>query len=98
MTVREAFSADYGPVSVVATCHVGFWWGPDHNSPFTLGPTIRDPGEAEGWPECWDDITERWSASMALEFPLGPDISDRPASSFLGFFGEAYDQIVEASL
>lgn len=82
MTVREAFEAAYAPIPEGATCHVGY-------SP--AGPILNSEGfPDDGFPYEWDG--NAWSLLVQGEW--GPDISDRPASAFLGFFGERYDEVV----
>lgn len=94
MTVREAFSLAFGPVPDGATCHVGYWEGQgagpvDHQVP---SATIANcpPGTRVGDGGAW--------LSRGKDFGgIGPDISDRQAEAFLGFFGEAYDRVVNGS-
>jgi len=91
MTVREAFSKAFGPVPDGATCHVGHWAGPTMDS-WRMEPTTHVSG---GWP---NPLNRSWDNGHAYEFPIGPDISDRPASSFLGFFGAEYDAVVNSEV
>lgn len=99
MTVREAFVKAYGPIpegaptGVVVCQHtiLGLRSGPIY-VPFARIPTVngmsqRVIGRKCGWAH--DSIkdhefVEHW-----------PDISDRPAHAFLGFFGEEYDKVVK---
>lgn len=91
MTVREAFSKAYGPIPERATCHIGYWYftelrvNPVHCSNHNVLTVV---GEHQVW--------QGFHFDGEKEF--GPDISDRPASAFLGFFGEEYDRVVADDL
>lgn len=92
-TVREAFSAVFAPVPDGATCHIGSWFGA--SEPLTKMEAIYlVPG---GWPTSLA-VRQGWANHKTYEFPFGPDISDRPASSFIGFFGDAFDNYVKEQL
>jgi hypothetical protein len=86
MTVREAFSLAFGPMPDGATCHIG-----NHDRDCEIDATIVDPSRPR-WSLTFNFGT--WNNDDAYEFPTGPDISDRPASAFLGFFGAEYDAVV----
>lgn len=84
MTVREAFSKAYGPVPEGATCHAGI------DIPYE-GTAVRAIYAHENSVHsCW--FSGEWDTTVYDAF--GPDISDRPASAFLGFFGPEYDAVV----
>lgn len=91
-TVREIFSKAFGEVPDVFSCHIGhafsrgsaYHWEPIEIARIT--PTKFDGH----WPE------ELTGEAKAFEYPLGPDIGDRPAESFRGFFGAEYDNCLDA--
>lgn len=87
MKVREAFERAFGPPTKDAyTCHVGHDEG--DNSYFL--PTIQHIGfKAILY---WDEV--EWMVEHNANNVVGPDISDRPAGAFLGFFGDEFDSIV----
>lgn len=87
MTVREAFSVAFGSVPDGATCHIA-------NTGF--GMRIRATYAKE---ECLFFVSryKEWEFCEMSE-SYGPDISDRPAEAFLGFFGERYDKAVRGEL
>ena len=83
MTVLEAFAKAFGPLPEgVDGCFVGI------SVPYegtTLDPTVTTPSAAWIY---WD----RWIKPRSdVE---GPNIADRPAESFRGFFGDRYDGVV----
>lgn len=89
MTVREAFSQAFGPVPEGATCHVG--WGTSAVGTYLM-PTYhrQHANEIASWtPLGWLD--------GGASYSVGPDISDRHAEAFLGFFGDDYDKVVQES-
>jgi hypothetical protein len=94
MTVREAFSKAFGPVPDDATCHVGYYYFTElrvqpvychnHNVYATVSTMMDD--------QVWQGF------HFDGERTFGPDISDRPASAFLGFFGAEYDAVVNSEV
>lgn len=86
MIVKTAFSKAFGSMPDDATCHVG----------------TQDCDGTIIWPTYYTRYYDRvmqadngkWQP-CAFADVFGPDISSRPASAFLGFFGEKYDQAVE---
>lgn len=87
MTVREAFEKAYGPMPEGATCHIG---ADCCNRGWSGGATIVNVDGIRGW------CGSRWGhAGGHYPEPYGPDISDRLAEAFLGFFGGEYDRVVE---
>lgn len=72
-----------------ATCHM--WHCLDIDGYGYALPGYYLPGE---WAYAWRR-EHNWVERQ--EFPDTPDISDRPASAFLGFFGEEYDKVVMAA-
>lgn len=90
MTVREAFSLAFGEVPEGATCHVAVAF-PYEGS--MISPVYVHDGVIYyrfNWSTSWSE--DHVSKDVS---PDGPDISDRPAESFLGFFGEKYDKVVQ---
>ena len=85
MTVREAFSKAFGEVPEGATCHIA---ASDPNLNLHLWATYEANGEV------MEPRPDKWGGPMRFTVE-GPDISDRPAEAFLGFFGEAYDKVVQ---
>lgn len=94
MTVRECFEKTFGPIPDGATCHIGtevYQWPIRDACERAIHPTyaeinLHSPSELNKWHPHngdWD-----WH-------PFGPDISDRPAESFRGFFGVAYDAALD---
>jgi hypothetical protein len=94
MTVLEAFAKAFGPFSrEVCACFVawdagefGIIDGPVvllyHQEFVRSVPYKFNDGE---WRPCGD-----WSTGTSV----GPNIADRPAESFAGFFGNRYDEFV----
>ncbi len=90
MTVREAFEKAWRAVPEGATCHIGTMGRGPTKSGWRISPTYYS-GECS-WPATI--AYGVWSKNHTYEYPIGPDISDRPASAFLGFFGDEYDRVV----
>lgn len=94
VTVREIFQMLTEKSLDVYTCHIGSWGGPTAGN-FRMEPTVMHTMVGPTWPS----HLSTWANHGSYEFPLGPDISDRPASSFIGFFGgdytDAYDALPE---
>ena len=100
MTVREAFERAYGLVPS-GSFHIGCQ---ETEHPDSLDPTPTvvqdtpdDPNDDVTW---WLWKWARWVSARGegiFDMPLeyGPDIADRPAEAFLGFFGEDYDRVVQ---
>lgn len=89
MTVKQAFEKAYGPLPEGATCHAGFF---DHAGDVLIRPTIR-------WAEDFETLAAspldgRFGPGSEHIDAFDPDISDRPASAFVGFFGSEYDNAV----
>lgn len=83
MTIRQAFEALYGPIPEGATCHIGTcrcYGG-------TTTPAIYNDGRISV------AYTDRWE-TIRLHDIESPDISDRPAYEFRGFFGTEFDELV----
>jgi hypothetical protein len=90
VTVREAFEKAYGPIPEGATCHIGTM---EHGSPergWRISATYYGGGDS--WPASVG--FKVWSKNHAYKYPIGPDLSDRQAHWFLGFFGPEYDRVV----
>lgn len=90
-TVRELFSKAFGEVPEGATCHIGATmhvsYGGENFGPFALiddGAFVQ-LGTQVGWLTAYKNSE-----------PFGPDISDRPAESFRGFFGAEFDSALDA--
>lgn len=90
MTVREAFSKAFGPVPDGATCHLG------HDNGSARGHyAVIASADALGTTTTYKFASGRWVCpSLGVPVIVGPDIGERPAKSFLGFFGNAYDKAV----
>jgi hypothetical protein len=88
MTVREAFSLAFGEVPEGATCHIAV--SHEYEGSTIAATTVVDGVARYRYPQkIWNDYV-----GIGGE-PYGPDISDRPADAFMGFFGEKYDRVVE---
>ena len=89
MNVREVFNKAFGEVPEGATCHVGNWSTESCDSEPTIAlPTVIGD-RCYIWREFW--------TAMFGGLAFGPDISDRPAESFRGFFGDAYDAVLDGA-
>ena len=96
MTVREAFEMTWGEIPSDAVCHV-------HYDDSGVCPAIvfNDPdaeGQEYGLVRIFavpDGKRGDWEGWVEDGEPVSPDISDRPAEAFLGFFGEDYDRVVQ---
>ena len=84
--VREVFERAYGPVPDGATCHVGY-------SVPCEGVSICAAYDVEG--RCYSSRGDDWEA-FSFDESEGPDISDRDAEAFRGFFDAAYDAALDA--
>lgn len=83
MKVREAFSKAFGAVPDGATCHVLTY------SRHPRAAIVCEDGQVK----MWSDIAKFWAITMGKVWC--PDLSDQPADSFVGFFGPAYDAVLE---
>ena len=84
--VREVFAWAYGPVPEGATCHALYL---DFRGSLLSGPVIPDG----------QHVLHGYQGSyvlVALGKVDGPDISDRDAEAFRGFFDAAYDAALDA--
>lgn len=102
VTVRQAFERAY-KVNDVIHCKLGVYEAGIHGwltAPVIVvevHETINEFGETD----ChWDDfilIEGAWKSIWKADATTcqTPDISDRPASAFVGFFDEAYDNAVK---
>jgi hypothetical protein len=93
-TVREVFSKAFGDVPEGATCHAGYgnagvtYLGEsiktcDPHTPSLKVPVRKTTGDFE------------WLVFGTYGFPKTPDISDRDAEAFRGFFGAEYDNALD---
>lgn len=85
VTAKQAFERAYGPIPEGATCHIGV----DECLAVDIYPTVYVP--------FYDRVIHGKPGGFEIVYngkPAGPDISDRPASAFIGFFDEAYDNAV----
>ena len=90
-TVKEIFSKAFGDVPEGATCHVKL------AECASLVPCFRvvTKGHKALLTETFQaDHHQRWYVSKYSV--CGPDISDRPAEAFRGFFGAEYDNALDA--
>jgi len=92
ITVRQAFKKAYGPIPDGATCHLANWPGPTLPQFMNIEPTIWE----DGWPESLG--TREDGSPGVMEYPFGPDISDRDAEAFRGLFGDDYDKALDGLL
>jgi len=102
MTVKQVAEKVYGPIPDGATLHIGYGdcmggrnihLTVDIKNPRTDETTIfKTRVWLSGIP--FKEIKPRWLKGQTVEYVDGPDISDRPASSFVGFFGKEFDEAV----
>jgi hypothetical protein len=94
MTVLEAFAKAFGPLPEgVTEAHVGNQWdGPQSSTPFFAATVRLSKGNLLMWREA--NYTPSWS-SHCYKTPVGPNIADRSAESFRGFFGDRYDAVLD---
>lgn len=102
MTVREIFSKAFGEVPEGATCHIGS--RSEYDDCEHIEPVVC--GSSRIIAERWSDGLLQWEPIVYFDgtepdhgkwdSPFGPDISDRPAESFRGFFGAEYDNCLDA--
>lgn len=87
MTVREAFEKAYGSIPEGATCHVGYTYFDQTR--------IRATHGHNGNVYTHIDELHVWQGdNFDNEVVIEPDISDRPAEAFRGFFGPEYDEVL----
>jgi hypothetical protein len=86
MTVKQAFEKAFGPIPEGATCHIGCR---DMYTNIEVDACYRHIGET-----FFLNVHNKF-VRFCDHFAFGPDISHRPASAFLGFFGGEYDRVVE---
>lgn len=91
MTVREAFSLAFGEVPEGATCHLAVAF-PYEGS--MISPVYVHDGMVY-YRFSWSTSYSQDRVSDDGVTPDGPDISNRPAEAFLGFFGDKYDKVVQ---
>jgi len=87
MTVREAFELAYGPMHEGSECYMLFWYGAEllcGACSLLFDGTVLEHGGGIS------------NAVVEGAYVEGPDISDRPATSFIGFFDKKYDEVVKA--
>jgi len=86
MTVLEAFAKAFGPLPEgVEGCYICA----EDRSVECICPTLSIKGcaGAQGFfLDAWDDMQDA---------AFGPNIADRPAESFRGFFGDRYDAVLD---
>lgn len=97
MTVRQAFSLAFGPVPEGATCH--FAGGCIESETLVTSEPVLIHSAGVKVSNAFGD---RWNKHFWRKLPanvwVSPDISDRPAEAFLGFFGDRYDAVVRGEL
>ena len=85
MTVLEAFAKAFGPLPEgVDGCFVGVLGAYDMN----MEPTVSRNKHVDTIYNDWRTLSASWE-------PSGPNIADRPAESFRGFFGDRYDAVLD---
>lgn len=87
VTAKQAFERAYGPLPGSAPLHLGAMKDKYSIPVFGLFSMSGNVGV----------LIENGRIACTLasdSILLGPDISDRPASAFIGFFDEAYDNAV----
>ena len=101
MKVNEAFAKAFAPIPEGATCHLAGEEGQKGDT--IIGACISIDGKSCRWatnmkmaPET--EMTWRWHSYGNGDSVDTPDISDRPAESFRGFFGDAYDRVLDEAL
>ena len=100
MTIREAFSKLYGEIPEDATCHIGYEEPYDSYIIFRPIIKVRHPLTRKASYKLMEGFGGRWMDVGFMPYmdgfcAVGPDLSDRPASAFLGFFGKEFDDFVE---
>lgn len=91
MTVKEAFCKAFGEVPEGATCHIGCDYGYDGYRIIVYeihGLLYYHQYKCPGYPD------GGWMIEEEAHGAHGPDISDRPAESFIGFFGAEFDAVL----
>ena len=90
-TVRQVFEKEFGEVPEGATCHVKLAECASFKPCFRLVTQGHKTFLTETFVV---DHHQRWYASKYSV--CGPDISNRPADAFRGFFGAEYDNCLDA--
>lgn len=92
MTVRQVFEKAYGPLPRDTTgCYIGAYGDVQDIKP-RFRPTIKvDDYELR----FFDSSTGKWVVITTDSEPIGPAICLRTGSSFRGFFGKEFDDIIE---
>ena len=85
MTVKQVAEKVYGPIPEGATLHPAF---EDDDGRF-----ISLCFKHDYYVSCIYDSPPFWRMCPRTD-ANGPDISDRPATSFVGFFGKEFDDAV----
>lgn len=95
MTVREAFGKAFGDVPEDYPCYAQFG-NLANNYNGACITQIHETGDVVMVP-VWTgkDNYYEWKYQYGV-YPKSPDISDRPAESFRGFFGKEYDDVIDA--
>lgn len=83
MTVREAFSKAFMSVPEEASCHIMIDY---------LNENYRPGYISGGYSYSWFKEQRKWAHHLRKNSIC--DIADRPAESFIGFFGDDYDKVV----
>ena len=91
ITVKEVFIKAYGPLPEdEVTCHIGYEVA---YSGINTQPTVasKDGLSLYTWSKNWRGEGEWYLLESEDRCPFGPDLSDRAASAFDGFFVAPYD-------
>jgi hypothetical protein len=101
ITVREVFSRAFGEVPEGNSCHIGN--RSEYDDCEHIEPTVCGTNEIIA--ERWSFGLVRWEPvvyfdgtdidRMKWDAPFGPDISNRDAEAFRGFFGAEYDNALD---
>lgn len=93
MTVKQVAEKVYGPIPDGATLHIGRVYVCDGET-FGLSHCVPSLPIHENIFTVYDNpMPTEWTETAADDV-IGPDISDRPAASFVGFFGKEFDDAV----
>lgn len=96
-TVKEIFSKAFGEVPEGAWIHTAIDWENFENKNFRYGVKLNLSTEfdlMEGL--CYWETGEASWIEYDMLLATSPDISDRPAESFRGFFGAEFDNALDA--
>jgi len=100
--VRDVLERAYGAIPEGATCHVGAFYndgqffsvgGFSVRTPY-LEPVYAASNLQQFVPR--NALGNQWNVMVLTGEPIGPDISDRDAEAFRGFFDAAYDAALDA--